>query len=320
MLALVLALLAGLGVLTMFLALASPQPVVTVAGGRPSQPQRRIAVVEKMPFVQSFVYGLVTGLLGFFIPRNKQGEMTSANVRYRQMLKQADWYWAPGEIAPPTPSAPFWNLETLWGTKIVYSLIGAVAGGLVMLWAAGLLGKPLYLVLPGVFLGGFVGWLLPDTKLEGAVKKRQHLLTVEMGYRIPELAAYVRAGNSVIRAFRHLADRPGGPFIAEIRRVLAVYDATTSLSVALEQMVERNQMRATSEFGQQVLMVEKEGGSLGPALDVLSESAQDNLRCRLKEQAESNANAMTLPVKGGLSLVIFMLVGSPALYIVLQSL
>ncbi len=319
MLALVLALLAGLGVLMMFLALASPQPVMrtaTPAGGRP-QPQQRIAVVENVPFIQGFVYGLVWGLMGFLIPKNQSGEATP---RYKQLLKQANWYWAPGELSPPTPSAPFWNLETLWGTKIVYALVGAIIGGLSMAWVFALAGKPVYLALPTFFVGGLLGWVMPDMQLEGAVEKRQHLLTVEMGYRIPELAAYVRAGNSLVRAFRHLAARPGGPFTAEIRRVLAVYDATTSLPVALEQMIEHNQMRAVSEFGQQVLMVEKEGGSIGPALDVLTGSAQDQLRCRLEEQAEANAGAMGLPVSAGVSLTIFLLVGSPALYIVLQNL
>jgi len=291
-----------------------------VVGHLHLDPQQRIAVVEKVPFVQGFVYSLVWGLVGYLVPKNKSGDATSSSARYEQLLKQADWYWAPGELSPPTPSAPFWNVETIWGTKVCDCLVGAVIGGLAMFWLVALAGKPIYLALPSLFVGGLLGWVMPDIQLEGAVEKRQHLLTVEMGYRIPELAAYVRSGNSITRAFRHLADRPGGPFVAEIRRVLAVYDATTSLSVALEQMIERNQMRAVNEFAQQVLMVEKEGGSIGPALNVLAESAQDNLRCRLEEQAEANAGAMTLPVNAGVSLAIFLLVGSPALYIVLSNL
>jgi hypothetical protein len=53
---------------------------------------------------------------------------------------------------------------------------------------------------------------------------------------------------------------------------------------------------------------------------VLSQAAQRNLKQRLEEQAADNAAQMGLPVSGGAMLVVFLLVGGPALYIVLSSL
>jgi pilus assembly protein TadC len=211
-------------------------------------------------------------------------------------------------------------LETLWGSKTVYALMGGALGLLVLLVPALVLDLPPVAALCGAFIGALQGWIVPDSRLKAAAKKRQHELTVEMSFRIPELAAYVSTGRSIIRAFRYLAGRPGGPFRAEIRRTLAIYDATTSLSVAISQMIERNRMRALTEFGQQILLVEQEGGSIGPALDVLARSAQRALKRRLDEQAADNAAAMGLPVSGGAMLVVFLLVGGPALYIVLSSL
>ena len=316
----ILALLAGLGFLTMWLGLTVPcRRVVRTAAG-PATPQQRIATIESMPFFQGLLYSIVRGLIGFVAPVNEEGELTSANERYLLMLKQADWYWAPGELNAPTPSAPFWNLETLWGSKIVSALVGGALGFLVLLVPALAVGLPPLGAFFGAFIGALQGWISPDGKLRAAVKRRQHELTVEMAYRIPELAAYVRTGRSLVKAFRYLAGRPGGPFVAEIRRLLTVYDATTSLATAIEGMMARNRMRALTEFGQQILMVEQDGGSIGPALAVLSRAAQRTLKRRLDEQDADNAGAMGLPVSGGAMLVVFLLVGGPALYIVLSSL
>jgi hypothetical protein len=315
----ILALLAGLGFLSMWMGLTIPRRVIRAAAG-PATPQQRIVAVENMPFFQDFLYSLVRGLVGWITPTNEQGELTSANERYLLLLKQADWYWAPGELNAPTPSAPFWNLETLWGSKVVSALAGGALGFVVLLVPALAVGLPPFGALFGAFIGALQGWITPDSKLRAAVKRRQHELIVEMAHRIPELAAYVSTGRSLVRAFRYLAGRPGGPFGAEIRRLLTVYDATSSLPTAIEGMMARNRMRALTEFGQQILMVEQEGGSIGPALAVLSRAAQRTLKRRLDEQAADNAAAMGLPVSGGAMLVVFLLVGSPALYIVLSSL
>jgi pilus assembly protein TadC len=280
-------------------------------------------LVESVPFFQGFLYSAARALVGLITPVNEQGELTTANSRYLLLLQQADWYWAPGELSPPTPAAPFWNLETLWGTKVVSALAGGALGFVVLLVPSLALGLPSsFIVAPlfGAFIGALQGWIAPDGKLKAAVKKRQHGITVEMAFRLSELAAYVSTGKSIARAFRYLAGRPGGPFVAEIRRLLAVYDATSSLPGALERLIERNRMRALTEFGQQIMMVEQKGGSIGPALNVLSQAAQRNLKQRLEEQAADNAAQMGLPVSGGSMLVVFLLVGGPALYIVLSSL
>jgi hypothetical protein len=318
-----LAALGGLGFLLMWLGLTGPR---RRAAGRaattsaPAAPQGRIKLVENAPFFQGFLYSAARGLVGLFTSVNEQGELTTANARYLLLLQQADWYWAPGELSPPTPTAPFWNLETLWGTKVVSALAGGALGLVVLLVPSLALGLPPFGAFFGAFIGALQGWIIPDSKLKAAVKKRQHGITVEMAFRLGELAAYVSTGKSVTRAFRYLAGRPGGPFVAEIRRLLAVYDATSSLSTALERMIERNRMRALTEFGQQIQMVEQRGGSIGPALNVLSQAAQRNLKQRLEEQAADNAAQMGLPVSGGAMLVVFLLVGGPALYIVLSSL
>ncbi len=314
-----LAALAGFGFLAMWLALIAPRRVIRTAAG-PATAQQRIVVAENMPFVQKFLYSMVKGLIGFFAPTTEEGELTTANARYLQLLKQADWYWAPGELSAPTPSAPFWNLETLWGSKLVYALMAGAIGFVLVLLPCLALGLPPFVALAGALVGALQGWIMPDGKLKAAVKQRQHELIVEMAFRIPELAAYVSTGRSLPRAFRYLAGRPGGPFVAELRRMLAIYDATTSLPTAIEQLIARNRLRALTEFGQQILMVEKEGGSIGPALAVLSRSAQGTLKRRLDEQAADNAGAMGLPVSGGAMLAVFLLVGGPALYIVLSSL
>jgi hypothetical protein len=175
----ILALLAGLGFLSMWMGLTIPRRVIRAAAG-PATPQQRIVAVENMPFFQDFLYSLVRGLVGWITPVNEQGELTSANERYLLLLKQADWYWAPGELNAPTPSAPFWNLETLWGSKVVSALAGGALGFVVLLVPALAVGLPPFGALFGAFIGALQGWITPDSKLRAAVKKRQHELIVEM--------------------------------------------------------------------------------------------------------------------------------------------
>lgn len=250
------------------------------------------------------------------------------NEKFLRQLKQANWYWAPGEPAMPNPKAPFWNLETLWTEKIFGAIL---MGGLVAIVAiiAGIFfsltqGASLILfVLGGVALGGLFavfGYTNPDSTLAGAAASRQRELALEMGFRIPELRSDVMGGATIQRAMRNMSRRPGGPFVEELRRAVLTLDITKDDTVAMDQLIDRNaNNELLLEFANSVKMVSRQGGQIGPVLNVLADLAQQRLRLSIQSQARRNLQEMTRPIGLSNLLVMALLIVLPALAAILTS-
>lgn len=254
----------------------------------------------------------------------------SANQKYLKLLKQADWYWAPGEASPPSRKAPFWNLETLWGEKYIRGVVyGATAFGIVAF--VGMIYGPLFFgttiltgLIAAVVLGAIValvGYADPDGAVAGAAETRQRELGLEMGFRIAELRSDVLAGYTIQRALRNMAQKPGGPFVEELRRVVAVLNTTKDETMAMDAFMERNSgSEIVQEFANQIKMVTREGGEIAPALNVLTEAAQNRLRQQITMQGRKNLQEMGRPVGVVSLLVTFMLIIIPVVYSIANSL
>ena len=252
----------------------------------------------------------------------------SVNDRYLRQLKQANWYWEPGEPAKPEPKAPFWSLETLWSAKIFGALVwgGLVAGSVLIAGMAfSFTGRIPMLValLAAALLGvtvGFFSFSSPDSAVAGAAATRQRELALEMGFRIPELRADVMAGNTIQRAIRNMSRRPGGPFVEELRRAVAVLDITKDDTLAMDQLIERNgNNELVIEFANSLKMVSRQGGQIGPVLNVLADLAQQRLRLTIQAQARKNLQEMTRPIGLSSLIVTSLLIIAPALATVLSS-
>jgi hypothetical protein len=246
----------------------------------------------------------------------------TANARYLRQLRQANWFWEPGEPSMPNPKAPFWNLETLWGEKIFGALMfGGILGAVLLVLGLmlNLMGKApmLPFMIAAVLVGGVVGLFMftsPDGKLAGAAAKRQRELTLEMGFRIPELRADVMGGNTVQRAIRGMARKPGGPFVEELRRAVTVLDVTKDDTLAMDQLIERNEgNELLTEFANSIKMVSRQGGQIGPVLNVLADLAQQRLRLTIQSQARKNLQEMTRPIGLSNLVVTSLLIIAPAL-------
>ena len=250
------------------------------------------------------------------------------NEKYLRQLKQANWYWEVGEPQMPSKDAPFWNLETLWGEKMVGAAVyGALVAALVLvlgIMAAIIFKLPVLLFVGGsLFLGFLIGMMSftsPDSALAGAAAKRQKELQLEMGFRVPELRADVIAGNTIQRAIRNMSKRPGGPFVEELRRAVSILDVTRDETLAMEQLLDRNQgNELLTEFGNSVKMVSRSGGQIGPVLNVLSDLAQQRLRLSIVTQSRKNLQEMTRPIALSNLLVMSLLIILPALATIVQA-
>ena len=246
----------------------------------------------------------------------------TVNARYLRQLKQANWYWEVGEPNMPNPKAPFWNVETLWGEKWIGTIIwaslafgGVTALGLLL----GLAGQANFttFILIGGLLGGVMGFMAftnPDSQVAAAAAKRQRELSLEMGFRIPELRADVVAGATIQRAIRGMARRPGGPFVEELRRAVTVLDVTRDESQAMDYLLDRSQgNELMMEFANSVKMVSRQGGQIGPVLNVLADLAQQQLRLSITGQARKNLQEMTRPIGLSSLFVTTLLIIVPAL-------
>jgi Flp pilus assembly protein TadB len=250
--------------------------------------------------------------------QRKAAEKSAANARYLKLLKHANWYWALGEPAAPVPGAPFWNLETLWGEKLIGAAAYA-AGGLLgmfgLLWFGALVDGASALLSSAAMAAvlGYVGYTGPDSALAAAARRRQKLIGLEMGYRLPEMRSDVLAGRTVMSALRELSRRPGGPFIEELRRVVLAFDVLKDESGALALMLDRNAgNEMMSEFVNQMTMAIVHGNEVNRVLHVLASAAQQRLLQQVTAQGRHNAQEMGRPLAAGSVLILALLIMLPA--------
>ncbi len=304
--------------------------VVGALAPRPRRVQRPQAREEiervRVPALRGGPLGILAGAVED-AARRLMGKGTEDNTwrgglnsRYLLLLKQADWYWAPGEPAPPT-GARFWNLETLWGSKVLTTFLFGLGGLVLGLLVAAFLHRPALLALPAGLAAAAAGFFDPDSELAEAAEKRRRQIILEMGYKVPELRVYVRSGGSFTNALRYLTERPGGPFIKEMHRALAVYDITADMERGLRSVLERNRMcEPLVNMCGDLMAVLAEGGELGGVLDTHADAAQHEQRRLLRQQGQDNTQQMSYVVSATTLIVLFLLIGGPALWVVVTSL
>jgi hypothetical protein len=270
---------------------------------------------------------VMIGMAGSSIRRAMVDDST--NARYLRQLKQANWYWAPGEPSMPNSKAPFWNLETLWTEKIVGSLVlgGGIAVIVLLLGMFAVYVAQIPLMIPiiaALAIGGIVAFFsfsAPGDNLRAAAVRRQRELSLEMGYRIPELRSDVLAGSTIQRAMRNMSRRPGGPFVEELRRAVLVLDITKDDIQAMDQLIDRNYgNELIIEFANSIKMTSRQGGQIGPVLNVLADLAQQRLRLQIVTQARKNLLEMNRPIGIGSLMITTFLIIVPALAGVMTSL
>ena len=306
--------LAALSFLAVFGAFVLPRRRVVRA-----QPEERI-LPEQLQLKEAKGLGFLTPTLQGLADLLRGEGTGGVNGRYLALLKQADWYWGPGEAAPPNPDAPFWNLETMWAAKVFRGLLFGL-GGVVFLGLVALLAHlPPGLALLGLLLG-LVGFFDPDREVAEAAEHRRRQIVLDMGYKVPELRVYVRSGRTFVSALRYITSRPGGPFVKELHRALVVHDITADLERGLRAVMEHNRLcEPLVNLCADLLAVLTEGGELAPVLETHAAAAQHEQRRLLRQQGQENTQAMTYVVSFTTLIVMFLLIGSPALWIVLTSL
>lgn len=290
-LALVLALMAAVGILILFYSLAQPKQEETVASRLDhysARPPTLEDIELQTPFSERLVKPIVTRLSSGLAARTPQ--KTLDDIR--------------GKIeAAGNPS----NLTVadFLGLKGFAALI--LAGGAMLILSGSDQSQIVKLAL-GPLVAGMVGWKLPDTWLGSKVSSRRKELTLAMPDCLDLLTISVEAGMGFEQAMQTVASKWDNALTFEFQRVLREQRMGKSRREALRALAVRCATPELTSFTSAIIQGEQLGVSISRILQVQS----DQMRIKRRQKAEKLAHEA--PLKMTFPMVLFMM---PALWIVI---
>jgi tight adherence protein C len=188
--------------------------------------------------------------------------------------------------------SPFANAQSVLGYRLFLAVFSTACGALfAAITGMGAMALPMALAL------GAIGWLMPDRIIASAQAQRVEQLTLDAASALDRLAIFVAAGNALPAAVTSLAERPGGAWVAEFRRIAAHYATHGDFAAALEDAIERNgglpeitrvceRLRAAYVMG---------GRGISQSLRRMAQDARTRVRNVITERGYRNAVLMILP-------------------------
>jgi tight adherence protein C len=202
-------------------------------------------------------------------------------------------------------------------------VVGAVVGGLLFGFLFGVVGV---LALPPIFrivmvaVGLLFGYTIPEFWLGGRVKKRQHLILLQIPDALDLLTISVRAGLGFDAALAKIVEKMEGPLVDEFRRALAEVRVGKARREALRDIVGRTEVPALSNFLGAIIQAEQLGVSISKVLQVQSEQLRIERRQRAEEMAAKAPIKMLFPLVGCIFPSLFIVILGPALILIMVNL
>jgi len=171
--------------------------------------RERITVLEEAPLLDRLPAPILEDLVGRVDRRKRQ------DVAAR--LRRSGWKYG--------------TIGDYYATRVVLAGMFFVAGAafLAISQAGFLFWAP--------FALGLLGYFIPEREVQSAIAERRNQVLTEMAFSLDRLALLLRAGIALQEAMGVLAEAPGGPFVAALRRVARKIGAggTRSIEEALEE-------------------------------------------------------------------------------------
>jgi len=173
---------------------------------------------------------------------------------------------------------------------------------------------PRFLVVALVL--GAAGLFLPDFHLSRLIKARQELLRAELAFTVHRIAIHVAAGRELEMALRAVAESPGGPFMEELRHVVADWNTGVSFAEGLQRMQERNPDLVEMErFVDLMVRARKYGRPIVGTLTQMGEVMQERLESEVETRGLTTSVKMVLPMGLLVLPAIGIVVMGPAIYV-----
>ena len=190
---------------------------------------------------------------------------------------------------------------TIWCLMIVAGVVGAI------FLTRGQELHPLQQVML-IFLGGFVGGLLPFAFLNSKIRQRQKMLRRQLPEFLDLLCVSVQAGLSFDGAVAKIVARMKGPLIDEFMRFQNDVGLGMTHQYSLNQLARRCDLEEVYLFTTSVIQAERLGTSMTRTLKVQA----DNMRDRHRQWVRGEA--LKAPVKIIFPMVLFIF---PSIFVVL---
>jgi tight adherence protein C len=299
---LVLALIAGLGVLMIFIGLArSPstntaqmvQQRLSVYGGE--KPVTLEELELQRPFSERFLRPSIERL-GSLLSRS-----TPQKAR-QDMMNRLDLAGRPGNLTP----------EDFAAVRIVVAAVMAAVGLLIGL----LLANPVYLAISIVF-GAILGYYLPVLWLKQKVDARRAEIQKGLPDAMDLLVIAVDAGLGFDAALARVTDKYKNALSDEFAKVLREVSLGRPRLEAMDEMGRSSGVEDLHNFIQAIIQSEQFGTGIGKILRIQADEMRRKRRQRAQEKAAQATLKMMLPMVGCIFPTLWIVLLGPAALILL---
>ena len=302
MVAIILGVCVGGGILLLFLGLVSSSPVDPVQARLTQLGSFQARNLEELELQQPFAERTLRPLVARLSRMGSRLTSASSTGTAEKRLAMAG---NPGDL----------KLTDWMGVKM---LVAISAGAITFLLFALLAGS----FVSGMFLGLValgIGYLIPEFWLGGRIKARQKLILRMIPDTLDLLTISVRAGLGFDAALAKVVEKLPGPLTDEFRRALAEVRVGKARRDALRDMIPRTNVQPLSNFIGAIIQAETLGVSISKVLQVQSEQLRIERRQRAEEQAARAPIKMLFPLVGCIFPSLFIVILGPAFISIIQT-
>jgi tight adherence protein C len=303
MLPLVLAIIAALAILLIFLGLASSGPVDPVQARLTqlgSMQARNLEELElQAPFFERTIRPAAQRLSTVV---QRITSPAQANRTERKLAMAGN----PGGL----------RTSDFLGLKAVVAIITFA----IVLLLLGILGGNLTNGLIFGVLLGLLGFFAPEFWLNRRIHARQRAILLAVPDTLDLLTISVRAGLGFDAALSKVVEKTVGPLADEFRRALAEIRVGKARRDALRDIVPRTQVPALTNFIGAIIQAEQLGVAISKVLQVQSEQLRIERRQRAEEMAAKAPIKMLFPLVGCIFPSLFIVILGPAIILLMTNL
>lgn len=205
------------------------------------------------------------------------------------------------------------------GGLLSLQLIGAVVLGVVVFLLAELLGLTGTMLLLAPAVGLMLGYMLPQSMLSRAARKRQKQILVALPSALDLLTISVEAGLGFDAALSRLVDKYRNALSLEFNQVLNEVRLGRPRLEALDDLGRRCGVEELNNFVQAVIQSEQLGVGIANVLRIQSEEIRRRRRQRAEEQGQKAPLLMLFPMVGCIFPTLFIVLLGPAVIQITKS-
>jgi tight adherence protein C len=302
-LALALALFAGLGIFMLVVGLLSPPQTDPVRARLTSLTSGPVQSLEELELQRPIFERTLRPFLGRVTSVAQRLASPSRVSRTEKRLAMAGY---PGGMR---------TIDFL-GLRVLLAALGVIVGFVVI----GILGHNFLMgIIVAAALGG-LGYVGLEFWLSRAVGARQHRILRAVPDTLDLLTISVRAGLGFDGALAKVVEKTNGPLADEFARALAEIRVGRPRRDALRDVVARTQVPGLTAFVGAIIQAEQLGVPIAKVLQVQSEQLRIERRQRAEEMANKAPIKMLFPLVGCIFPSMFIVILGPAFILIVRTL